>query len=92
MDYWPQLGLLGVLALWGAIALLPWLALLVARRGEGAFLALPAIVAAGIAGGALTAVVAKGWLGFEISLLAALAASAITSIALGGRQLRREET
>jgi hypothetical protein len=83
MDYWPALGMLGILSLWSAIALVPWFALLIARRGEGVFLALPVVVAAGIAGGALTPTLGgKGWLGFEISLLAALTASAATIVVL----------
>jgi len=53
MDYWPVLGLLGILALWGAVALVPWYVLLIARRGRGTFVALPLAVVAGIAGGAL---------------------------------------
>ncbi len=93
MDYWPALGMLGILSLWGAIALAPWYALLIARRGEGVFLALPVAVAAGIAAGALTpALGGKGWFGFEISLLAALVASAMAAIAMGKREVRREGT
>jgi hypothetical protein len=93
MDYWPELGLLGILSLWGAVALVPWYALLIARRGEGAFVALPIVIAAGIAGGALTpALGGKGWTGFEISLLAALGVSAIAVSAIGSWEARREGT
>ena len=77
MDYWPLLALLGILALWGAVALVPWYALLIARRGRGAFVVLPLAVAAGIAGGALVpAFGGKDAFGFGISLAVALAASA----------------
>jgi prepilin signal peptidase PulO-like enzyme (type II secretory pathway) len=77
MDYWPQVGTLGILSLWGAIALVPWFALLIARRGDVRLRRMPVVVAAGIGAGALTpALAGKGWLGFEISLLAALVASA----------------
>jgi hypothetical protein len=83
MDYWPALGMLGMLSLWGAIAIVPWLALLIARRGEGAFAALPVAIAAGVAGGALTpALGGKDAFGFGISLLGALAASALACAAL----------
>ncbi len=81
MDYWPALALLGVLALWGALALVPWYVLLIARRGRGVFVALPISVVAGIAGGALTpAFGGKDAFGFGISLLAALAASAVVCL------------
>lgn len=91
MDYWPQVGLLGILLLWGAIALVPWYALPIVRRGEGAFVALPIAVAAGIAGGALTpALGGKGWAGFEISLLAALAGSGLAIAAV--TSFRRKES
>jgi hypothetical protein len=82
MDYWPVLGLLCILALWGAIALVPWYVALIARRGRGAFVGLPIAVAAGIAGGALTpALGGKDAFGFGISLLAALIAGAAASLA-----------
>ncbi len=77
MDYWPVLALLGILALWGAIALVPWYVLLIARRGRVHLWQMPIAVAAGIASGALTpALGGKGAFGFGISLLAALMASA----------------
>jgi hypothetical protein len=77
MDYWPVLALLGILALWGVVALGPWYVLLIARRGRVRLWRMPIAVAAGIAGGALTpALGGKDAFGFAISLLAALAASA----------------
>jgi hypothetical protein len=86
MDSWPVLGLLGVLTLWGAIALVPWYALLIARRGRGVYLALPVAVAAGIAGGALTpALGGKDAFGFGISLLAALATASAVCVAVARR-------
>lgn len=86
MDYWPALGTVGILTLWGAIAIVPWYALLIARRGDVRLRRMPVAVAAGIAGGALTALASKGWLGFEISLLAAAAASAAAcAVATRGR-------
>ena len=81
MDYWPVLGLLGILALWGAVALVPWYVLLIARRGRGVYVALPIAVAAGMAGGALVpAFGGKDAFGFGISLPAALAAGAAASL------------
>ena len=81
MDYWPVLGLLGILALWGAVALVPWYVLLIARCGRGAYVALPIAVAAGMAGGALVpAFGGKDAFGFGISLLASLAASTAASL------------
>ena len=81
MDLWEAVGLLGILALWGAIGLIPWFVALVARRGQGAFVALPIAVAASIAGGALMpALGGKDAFGFGISLLAALATSAAASM------------
>lgn len=72
------LGLLGVLALWGAAGLMPaWLAL-IPTRGRS-LTALPIAIAAGMAGGALVpALGAKDLFGFGMSLLAALAAGALT--------------
>jgi hypothetical protein len=81
MDYWPVLALLGILALWGAIALVPWYIALIVRRGRVRLWRMPIAVAAGIAGGALTpALGGKDAFGFGISLLAALAASAAASL------------
>ncbi len=77
MDYWPILALLGILALWGSVALVPWYAMLIALRGRVRLWWMPIAVAAGIAGGALTpALGGKDAFGFGISLLAALMASA----------------
>ncbi len=90
---WSALALLGVLALWGALALVPWYVLLIARRGRGAFVALPIAVVAGIAGGALTpALGGKDAFGLGISLVAALVASAMAAIAIGRWEARREGT
>ena len=78
---WESLGLLGVLALWGALGLVPWCAALIAGRGRGALIALPFALAAGVAGGALTpALGGKDALGFGISVLAAVAAGAAVSL------------
>ena len=83
MHYWPALALLGVLALWGAVGLVPWFAALIATRGRAGFWLLPIAVAAGIGGGALTpALGGKDAFGFGISLLAALAAGALAVIAI----------
>lgn len=72
------IGLLGVLALWGAAGLVPaWLALIPTRGRSLA--ALPIAIGAGIAAGALVpALGGKDLFGFGISLLAALAAGALT--------------
>jgi hypothetical protein len=83
MDYWPVLALLGILALWGAIAIAPWYALLIIRRGRVRLWGMAVAIAAGIAGGALTpALGGKDAFGFGVSLLAALAASAATMVVL----------
>jgi len=74
---WEFLGIVGVFSLWAACGLLPWSVALIAGRGRGAFSTLPFAIAAGIAGGLLTAVFAKDGIGFAVSLLAATAASAI---------------
>ncbi len=79
---WEALALLGVLALWGAVALLPWWAALAASRGRAPLVALPLALAAGIGAGALVpALGGKDAFGFGISLLAALAAGAAVSAA-----------
>ena len=78
---WPALGLLGVLALWGALGLVPACAAFAARRGDAPLFVLPLGLLAGVAGGALApALGAKYALGFGASLLAALAAGAVVSI------------
>ncbi len=83
---WEALGLLGLLALWGALGLVPWSAALTAGRGRGALVALPLAFAAGVAGGALVpALGGKDAFGFEISLLAAMAAGAAASVVVVGR-------
>ncbi len=80
MTFWEPLGLLGILALWAALGLVPWSVALIAARGRGALVALPFAFAAGIGGGALVpALVVDDGLGFSISLLTALAAGAVVS-------------
>lgn len=77
---WELLALLGILALWGALGLVPWCLALIVGRGRGALTALPLALGAGVAGGALTpALGGKDALGFGISLLAALAAGSLVS-------------
>ena len=94
MTFWESLGLLGILALWGALGLVPWSVALIAARGRGALIALPFAFAAGIGGGALVpALVADDALGFGVSLLTALAAGAIVSTVVVRRAMgnvRRE--
>jgi hypothetical protein len=76
------LGLAGLLALWGALGLLPWCAALLATRGRLALVALPLAAAGGMAGGALTpALGGTDGLGFGVSLLAATAAGAAATMA-----------
>ena len=75
------LGLIGVLALWGAIGLVPWLAVVIATRGRTPLIGLPLAIAAGIGGGALVpALGAKDVLGVWISLAAAFVAGGAVSI------------
>ncbi len=76
---WETLGLLSVLALWGACGLLPWCFALIAARGRGALVALPMAALAGMAGGLLVATLAKDGIGFAVSLAAATAAGAIVA-------------
>ena len=78
---WELLGLIGILSLWAACALVPWFALLVLRGGRGAFATLPFAVTAGVLGGLLVAVFAKGWTGFVVSLPAATLAGAVATVA-----------
>ena len=74
------LGVIGVLALWGAIGLLPWVATVVATRGCAPLIGLPLAIAAGIGGGALVpALGAKDVVGVWISLATAFAAGAAAS-------------
>ena len=81
MTFWEPLGLLGILALWAALGLVPWSVALIAARGRGALVALPFALAAGIGGGALVpALVADDALGFAVSLLTAAASGAIVSM------------
>ena len=75
------LGLIGVLALWGAIGLVPGLATVVATRGRAPLVGLPLAIAAGIGGGALVpALGAKDFLGVWISLAVAFVAGGAVSI------------
>ena len=74
------LGLLGILALWGAIGLLPaWLAL-IPTRGR-TLVAMPLSFVAGIGGGAFVPLLGgKDFLGFGIGLLVALIAGALATL------------
>lgn len=86
---WEAVALLGVLALWGVIGLVPWCAALIAGRGRGALVGLPLAFAAGMAGGALVpALGGKDALGFGISLLAALAAGTVASLLVARRSFQ----
>ena len=81
MMFWETLGLLGILALWGAFGLVPWCVALVAGRGRGAIVALPLAFVAGMGGGALVpALGGSGGLAFGISLLTATVAGAAASM------------
>lgn len=87
---WESLALLGVFALWGLIALIPWCVALFATRGRDALIALPLAFAAGVAAGALVpALSGKGALGFSISLLAAFVGGALMTAFFARRRLRR---
>lgn len=89
---WESLGLLGVLALWGALGLVPWCVALIVGRGRGALVALPLALAAGVGGGALTpALGGKDGLGFGISLLAATSAGAVASVIVVRRAAKAGE-
>ena len=86
---WESLALLGVLALWGLIGLVPWCVALFATRGRHALVALPLAFAAGVAGGALVpALGGTGALGFSVSLLTAFAAGAVASTFVARRAAR----
>ena len=80
MTLWEVLGLLSMLALWGACGLLPWCVALIAGRGRGALVALPMAALAGMAGGLLVATLAKDGAGFAVSVLVAIAAGTLVSI------------
>jgi hypothetical protein len=72
-----------MLALWGALGLLPWCVTVTLRRGRLPFAALPLAFVAGIAGGLLVpALGAKGEDGPAISLITALFASALVVASL----------
>ena len=92
---WTSLALLGVLALWGGLGLVPWWVALVVSRGRNALITLPLAFAAGVGGGALVpALGGKDALGFGISLLTALAAGAVASTLLMRRTMsaKRKES
>jgi hypothetical protein len=78
---WQLLATLGTLAIWGLCGLLPWSAALIAGRGRGALVALPLAFAAGIAGGLLASAFGSGWPAYWTSLLTAMAAGAVVSVA-----------
>ncbi len=82
---WETLGLLGVLALWGACGLLSWCFALIAGRGRGALVALVMVPLAGMAGGILIAALAKDGAGFAVSLAAAMLAGAIAATMIARR-------
>ena len=88
---WQTLGLLGLLALWGVVALLPWAAAHLATRGRLALVALPLAFAAGIGGGTLVpALGGDDLFAVGISLLAAFAAGALAVLLCKMRLGRRE--
>jgi hypothetical protein len=91
---WGTLALLGVLALWGLVALVPWYAAAIATRGRIGLATLPVVFAAGAAGGALVpALGGSDALGFAISLLAAfLAGTAVSALALRRANAARKES
>ena len=91
MTLWEALGLLGILALWGACGLLPWCVALIATRGRSALVALPLAALAGMAGGLLVTALAKDGIGFAVSILVAIAAGTLVSI-LASRPRRKELT
>jgi len=83
MDLFEVLGLLGVLALWAALGCVPWFIGLVATRAQRApWRSLPVVVAAAAGAGALTpALGLKDAFGFGLSLLVALTAGVLVTIA-----------
>lgn len=89
MTLWEILGLLGILALWGALGLVPWSVALIVGRGRGALVALPLAFFAGIGVAALIpALGGKGGLGLLLSLIAAMAAGAVVSATVVVRAIR----
>jgi hypothetical protein len=94
MDLWEVLGLIGILAFWGAIGALPWLAALVASGGRAApWQTLPLAILIGLGAGALVpALGLHGWGGFWTSLASALlltsAALLLVTPRLAARALR----
>ena len=88
MTLWETLGLLGVLALWGACGLLPNAVSLIAARGRGALVVLPLAAFAGVAGGLLVAALAKDGICFAVSIPVAIAAGTLVSV-LASRPRRR---
>ena len=85
------LGLLGVLALWGALGLLGYCVTLIATRRPGPTVALPLSVIAAIAAALLVpALGGKDALGFAISLPVAMGAGFLASSALAMSAARRQ--
>ena len=76
---WETLGLLSVLALWGACGLLSSCVALIVARGRSPLVALPMAALAGMAGGLLVAALATDGLGFAVSLAAAMVAGTIAT-------------
>lgn len=89
---WTTIALLGVLALWGLLGLMPWFFALIASRGRVALVGLPLTFAVAMGGGALVpALGGKDALGFAISLLVALLAGTIFVVALRQLHVMRKE-
>ena len=89
MMLWETLGLLSVLALWGACGLLPWCVALIAAHGRATLVALPMAAIAGMAGGLLVAALTKDGAGFAVSVLVAIASGTLVSI-LASRSRRKD--
>jgi hypothetical protein len=86
---WQLLATLGTLAIWGLCGLLPWALALIAGRGRGALIALPLAFVAGVAGGlAVPWLGGSGWPAYFVSLLTAMAAGAVVSVAVVVRPAR----
>jgi len=93
---WEVLGLLGVLALWGTLGLVPWSVALIATRGRAKLLGLPIAFAAGMGAGALVpALGAKDFVGLWISLGTAVVGGAVVCAGAAqqtSRLLRKERS
>jgi hypothetical protein len=85
---WQLLATLGTLAIWGLCGLVPWALALIAARGRGALVALPLAFVAGVAGGLLVAPFGDGWPAYFVSLLTAIAAGAVVSVAVAAARRR----